>query len=200
MFDDAQPQLEKILALVNLCPEKLQEKCFEILLGAYVASKRQPNGPALTNDLSRIKGQGGSANSNTTDIPELIKARFTSLVGRAKVLQDRAVSIFDFNVDPFNYHALAVPGTSNSEKMRNVALLLALKSYLTTATWTADWQEFRAACIDHACWDQNNSPKYMKHEWFKVASKSTGVTLSSAGTKAAESLFAKLAGATNEVT
>lgn len=199
MFDDAQPQLEKILALVQLCPEKLQEKCFELLLGAYLDSKvsKQPavtptnpqNAPAPGTDGS--SGNGGSTNI----VPEAIRTRFNSLVARTKVPAVKATDLFDFNIDPFNYHGVSIPGSSNQEKMRNVALLLALKSYLTSANWDADWKEFGATCIDHSCWDRGNSTRAINHEWFKKGSSSEGITLSQSGIKAAETLFAKLAGA-----
>lgn len=198
MFDDAQPQLEKILALVQLCPEKLQEKCFELLLGAYIESKL-PKQPAViptslqnapTHGAEGSAGDGGSTNV----IPEVIRTRFGSLVLRTKVPAAKATELFDFNVDPFTYHGVSIPGSSNQEKMRNVALLLSLKSYLTSANWEADWKEFRATCIDHSCWDQGNSTKAMNHEWFKKGSSAEGITLSPSGIKAAEATFAKLAG------
>ena len=198
MFDDAKPELEKILALVNLCPEKLQEKCFELLLSAYLDSKvpKQPAfvpvGPQAMPTPGTDIGQGG--NGDTNAIPELIRTRFNSLVGRTKVSAAKAAELFDFNVDPFIYHGVSIPGSSNREKMKNVALLLSLKSYLTSASWVADWKEFRAACLDHSCWDQGNSTKIMNHEWFKTGSSADGITLAPPGIKAAETLFAKLAG------
>lgn len=199
MFDDAQPQLEKILALVQLCPEKLQEKCFELLLGAYLDSK-VPKQPAVTptspQNAPAPGTDGSSGNGESTNIvPEAIRTRFNSLVARTKVPAMKAADLFDFNIDPFNYHGVSIPGSSNQEKMRSVALLLALKSYLTSANWDADWKEFSATCIDHSCWDRANSTKAMNHEWFKKGSSAEGITLSQSGIKAAETLFTKLAGA-----
>lgn len=98
-------------------------------------------------------------------------------------------------MDPFTFHGISVPGASNREKTRNVALLLGLKGYLTSATWGADWKEFRATCLDHSCWDQGNAPTTMKHEWFKTGSAAEDISLSPSGVKAAEALFIKLAGA-----
>lgn len=197
MFDDAQPQLERILALVQLCPEKLQEKCFELLLGAYLDSKSSkqtaaiPTSPLHTPAHSADGSSGSSGNTNVA--PEVIRTRFSSLVARTKVSAVKAAELFDFNVDPFIYHGVSVPGTSNREKMRNVALLLSLKTYLTSANWFADWKEFRATCIDHSCWDPGNSAKATNHEWFKTGSSAEGIILSPSGIKAADAIFAKLA-------
>lgn len=196
MFGDAKPQLEQILALVKLCPENLQEKCFELLLNAYLAKGKAP--AAAPAEPLRNTKEEADENEKTYVIPEAIKTRFMSLASRTKVSVDKAAELFDFNADPFTYHALVVPGTSKAERMKNLALMLALKSYLTTTAWTADWKEFRAACIDHGCWDQGNAPSIMKNDWFKNASAATDITLTSSGTKAAEALFAKLAGVTEE--
>lgn len=198
MFSDAEPQLEKILTLVQLCPEKLQEKCFELLLGAYLDSRlgRQSGVMPITDQSGVAPGADGSPgkNSITNAVPEVIRTRFNSLVARTKAPAAKATELFDFNVDPFIYHGVSIPGGSNREKMRNVALLLSLKSYLISASWVADWKEFRATCIDHSCWDQGNSQKVMNHEWFKTGSSAEGITLSPSGIKAAEVIFAKLAG------
>ncbi len=198
MFDDAQPQLEKILVLVQLCPEKLQEKCFELLLGTYLDSKisKQPIGASASAQNIPPQGADGSSNNSGSInvVPEVIRTRFQSLVARTKVVTAKATELFDFNVDPFIYHGVSIPGRSNREKMRNVALLLSLKSYLTSASWTADWKEFRATCMDHSCWDQGNSPRIMSHEWFKTGSAAEGITISPSGIKAAEAIFAKLCG------
>ncbi|MBV6814686.1 hypothetical protein ACE15N_21265 [Xanthomonas campestris pv. passiflorae] len=198
MFDDAKPKLQEILELVNLCPENLQEKCFELLLSAYLDSKATKAPvflPASQQILSTQVGEiNQENNSGSNGVPELIKTRFNSLVSRTKVSAAKAVELFDFNVDPFTYHGVSVPGSSNREKMRNVALLLALKSYLISANWDADWKEFRVMCMDHNCWDQGNVFSAMKHEWFKKASSSEGIVLSPSGRTAADTIFAKLSG------
>lgn len=197
MFDDAQPQLEKILALVQLCPEKLQERCFELLLSAYLDSQEHKSSmPGCTSQENSVpknveEKPGGSGSVNV--VPDAIRTRFKSLAARTKVSESQAAGLFDFNVDPFTFHAVSIPGNSNREKMRNVALLLSLKSYLTAASWEADWKEFRAACLDYSCWDRGNSFTTMNYEWFKTASAAENISLSPSGVKAADALFAKLA-------
>jgi hypothetical protein len=197
MFDDAQPELEKILSLVQLCPEKLQERCFELLLSAYLESKiPRPTVTAAPQPagVSAASADPSGSNGNANVVPEAIRTRFNALVTRSKVTAAAAAELFDFNVDPFTFHALSVPGSSNREKMRYIALLLALKGYLTSTNWIADWKEFRATCLDHSCWDQSNVTTIMKHEWFKNASMSENISLSPSGIKAADAIFAKLAG------
>lgn len=200
MFENAKPNIEQILELVAICPEKLQEKCFELFLTAYLEQERPPQTPQT---IIPVRDAGGSAGvipaaPQASGVPEQIKTRFLALAQRAKASPESAAALFDFNLDPFNYHALAIPGSSNREKMKNVALMLALKSYLSTTNWQADWKEFRAMCLDHGCWDASNAGAYLKTELFRSASSAGGISLSPAGVKAAETLFAKLAGASTE--
>jgi hypothetical protein len=199
MFDDAEIQLEKILALVAKCPPQLQERCFEILLTAYVDSKAAkapsppPTPPAPAAATSGGQG-GGQTQGNGGAIPDAVRPRFVAMAARVKVPVEKLASLFDFQLDPFSFHALAVPGSSNAEKTRNVALLLAAKGYLTTGSWTADWKEFRAACVDQACYDRTNNPTYMKNAYFKIAAAADGIALSSSGISAAEALLTQLTG------
>ena len=66
MFDDAQLQLEKILALVQLCPERLQEKCFELLLGAYLESKAPKQPAAMPPDPRNGEAQSADESSGNS--------------------------------------------------------------------------------------------------------------------------------------
>jgi hypothetical protein len=194
VFENAEPEIQRIVALTQSCPERFQDKCFELLLGAYITSVSAPPPPPAPH-VRNPEPPGTSANgAQPLALPEVIRTRFLNLTKRLRVSDTKAADLFDFSLDPFTYHALDIPGTSKGERMRNVALFLAVKAYLSTGAWTADWKEFRADCINHDCWDPNNATKNMNHEWFKVASSTANVTLSPAGTKAAEALFARTAG------
>jgi hypothetical protein len=194
VFENAEPEIQRIVTLTQGCPERFRDKCFELLLGAYITSVSAPP-PSPTPPVRKQEDPVPPANGTPlTSVPESIRVRFLNLAKRLKVSDTKAADLFDFSLDPFTYHALDIPGASKGERMRNVALFLAVKSYLSTGAWTADWKEFRADCINHDCWDQGNSTKYMKNEWFKVASSGANITLSASGTKAAESLFSKAAG------
>lgn len=200
MYQNAGETLEQILSLVSKCPEALKEKCFEILLKAYVDNLARPSksGTRESSDLEPAATTQTETESSTvapTPIPDAIKSRLVAMAGRMKVPTANFAGLFDFQLDPFNYHALAVPGSTKAEKARNVALLLAAKAYLTTGTWTADWKEFRAVCVDQNCFDPANYPTHLKNPIIKSASASAGITLSGSGVTAAETLIRKLMGA-----
>ena len=203
MYADADQKLTDILVLVAKCPEKLQERCFEMLLEAYLASKAAPpptasapNAAGSHMPLSPPPQPAGPYAGVT--LPDALRSRFAALAGRMGVQVDQVAALFDFNLDPYNYHALAVPGDNKADRSRNVGLLLCAKSYLTLSGWTADWKEFRAVCLDQGCWDQANVGLNLKKlGYFKVYSAAEGLTLSNGGVEAAEQLIAKLAGAEN---
>jgi hypothetical protein len=73
-------------------------------------------------------------------------------------------------------------------------LLLASKSYLLTGVWSADWQEWKAVCVDQDCYDRANTAKNMTSPMFKSASSGEGIVLSSSGKTDAEKLIAQIAG------
>lgn len=194
MFENAEPEIQRIVTLTQGCPERFQDKCFELLLGAYIVSVSAPSPPPAPPVRKQEDPTPPANGTPQTPVPEVIRARFLNLAKRMRVSESKAAELFDFTVDPFTYHALDLPGTSKAERTRNVALLLAMKSYLTSGVWTADWKEFRADCINHGCWDKGNAGTYMSTDWFKTASSSENITLSPAGIKAAEALFARTAG------
>ncbi|RYD62005.1 MAG: hypothetical protein EOP83_15705 [Verrucomicrobiaceae bacterium] len=187
------------MALVATCPEKLQEKCFEILLNAYVngstPKQTAPAAAAVIQSANTPQQNGAVPNQ----IPDVIRPKLVSLAGRNKIALDKAAALFDFNTDPFTLHAYVAPGAKKAEKARNVALALALKNYLSTGAWSTDWLEFRGACIDQNCFDSANiSSSLGKSGHFKKHAQADGIVLSSQGVAAAESLFASLAGGASE--
>lgn len=194
MFENAEPEIQRIVALTNACPERFQDKCFELLLAAYIASMAAPVAPPVPPPGHPNAATSSAGTFQSVQVPEAIRQRFFNMVKRLKLSEGSAAELFDFTADPFTYHALDLPGSSKAERTRNVALLLAMKSYLASGAWMADWKEFRAACIDHGCWDKGNANTYMNNEWFKTASNSENITLSQVGIKAADSLFGRVAG------
>jgi hypothetical protein len=197
MYEHTEKELDQILRLVEKCPEPLQLRCFEILLEGYVSSI---TGSGLTPPPA-------AASADRTDmlpppsppdgghgVPAEIQNRFKTTARRLGTEVADMAALFDFESDPFIFHALHVPGASKAEKSRNVALLIAAKTYLANGQWVADWKEFRAQCVDHNCFDRTNMGSYLKHDYFKSASAEGGVALSASGIKAAETLLAGLAG------
>jgi len=109
---------------------------------------------------------------------------------------EKLESLFDFSVDPFALHAVALPGKNNAEKTRQVALLAASRSYLAAGAWSADWQEVKSLCVDHNCYDAPNHAVNLKKgasTTFKSVDAGKSIDLSSGGIQEAEKLLKSLA-------
>lgn len=188
MFTNAEATIERILQIVAKCPDPYKTKCFEVLLEAYASAQFVPTAPSHAPNRQAATPPAPAAQA-APNIPEAIRQRFLSTAARLKVESTKFAALFDFNSDPFSFHALVVPGDNKADKTRNAALLLAAKSYLATGAWTADWKELKAMCVDQACYDRGNMGTYLKGAHFKTANATENVVLTSAGVAAAEALI-----------
>jgi hypothetical protein len=188
MFSDADKQIESILKLVEKCPEPLKEKCFAILLQAYVDSKKQP-AAHLQPPASPTPRHSAAGSS----LPPAIAPRFKTLAKRLGIAEQKLESLFDFGSEPFVLAPYQVPGDSIGARARNVALLVAAKSYLATGVWAAEWNEVKLECINQTCYDGGNHGKNLNSGGlFKSIVAGKPVELNAAGHKTAEELLKTL--------
>lgn len=199
MYKNGEAALERILELVAKCPKELQEKCFEVLINGYVQLEiggqgGKPQPPA--SPTQPIQPQAPPAESQ---IPAAVRPRFKTTAKRLGVTAEKIEALFDFGVDPFALHPVSLPGKNVAEKTRNVALLAASRSYLATGSWSADWQEVKALCVNYNCYDPANHAVNLKKAAngkdaiFKAAEPRKSIELSSHGVQEAEKLLKQLA-------
>lgn len=195
MYDNGETALKQILALVEKCPKELQQTCFETLLSGYVQSE-----VAVLQPAQREKKEGAGAKSEATPpvdpaIPPAVLTRIRNTAKRLEVSSQRLESLFDFSVDPFTLRAVTIPGRNLAEKTRNVALLAASRSYVASGSWSADWNEAKALCIDHSCYGGANhfvNLEKGKGSLFKSVERGKAVELSTGGVQEAEKLLKTL--------
>ena len=186
MYKDGEGALARILELVEKCPKDLQEKCFEALLSGYVQIEVGATKPPVPS-VGQIQLDQQRQQQNPPPelhIPDAVLPRFKNTAKRLGVAIDRLESIFDFSVDPFVLHAVSLPGKNNAEKVRNVALLAAARSYLAEGAWSGDWQEIKSLCVDHNCYDASNHVVNLKKGvsiLFKSVESGKVIELSSGG-------------------
>jgi hypothetical protein len=196
MYEDGAKQLGVILELVKKCPDALQEKCFTILLQGYVDSEQArivaPQAPVTS--LQTVEAPP-AASAVAGEAPPEVRGRLAALAKRLHVEEEELEELFDFTADPFVYNPLAAPGDTNADKTRNVALLVAVRTYLATGTWTADWSEVKALCIDLNCYDAANHAAHLRKgegRLFKTVAAGKTIELSGPGRTAAEQVLAGL--------
>ena len=195
MYDNAEKEIQKILALVELCPEPLRGDAFKILLEGYVRAY-SPGGSARTHQQDGEKGSGKAAEPLNVSIPPDVQTRLGAMAKRRNVTNEQLAGLFDFTTDPFTFAPLNVTGENNTERTKNVALLVAARAFLATGRWVADWAEIKAMTSHQNCYDVANFAaglKKAKGKQFKSVSVGTSVELSATGTDEAEQLLARLA-------
>lgn len=202
MYKKGEAALDRILELVAKCPKELQEKCFEVLLSGYVqlevGAVKPTQQPPSVQHAQRPPQEPPPAESA---VPATVLPRFKNAAKRLGVSLEELEALFDFNVDPFGLHAVTVPGKNNAEKTRNVALLAAVRSYLATGSWVADWQEVKSLCVDQNCYDGANHAVNLRKgsgSWFKSVESGKPVELASGGIKEAEKLLKTLCDGNSE--
>ena len=201
MYRNAEAALDRINEIVAKCPKDLQAKCFEVLLSGYVqieVGSLRPSQAPVTDPGGKPKQQGTLPPESP--IPPSSLPRFKSTAKRLGVAIERLESLFDFNVDPFALHPVTLPGKNNAEKTRQVALLAALRSYLATGSWSADWPEVKSLCVDQNCYDRTNHAMNLKQgsgKLFKPVTSGKQILLSTDGIRKAEELVKGLAEGTS---
>src|SRR5260370_19286730 len=192
MYEAAAKQLEVILELVRKCPEPLQEKCFRILLQGYVDAEQVRGAATRAQEMIPPSPEPSTA---VGEPPAEVGVRMAALAKRLSVEQEEVEELFDFTADPFVYNPMEAPGDNNADRTRNVALLVAVRTYLATGNWTADWAEVKARCIDLNCYDGPNHATFLKRgkgTLFKTVEVGKTIELSGPGRTAAEQVLAGL--------
>ena len=203
MYKNGEAAIDRVLVLVAKCPQELQPKCFEILLNGYVQLQVNAAAPPVAGDLNQLQQLHKlQAPPPETDVPAAARTRFANTAKRIDVSLDKLESLFDFGVDPFTLQAVVLPGKNNAEKAREVALLAASRSYLATGSWSADWSEVKALCVDHNCYDKKNQLVNLKagvnKNLFKAVELGGTIELAVNGVKKAEQLLKHLATGNSE--
>ncbi len=196
MFDDGEKQIDRILVLVERCPEPLKLKCFEVLLAAYANSISRPTRePAAAREETGAKAVPIPEAPEMPSLPPDVLARFKNMAKRSDIDVEDLLGFFDITGDTFKLHAYKVPGAGKGTKTRNVALLVAAKSYLATGTWSADWKEVKSEAVNQSAYDMNNytfALKKSEGDVFKTVESGKNIELTSAGVAAAEKLLKSL--------
>lgn len=198
MYENADAELARIIALAESCPESYRARAFEILLQGYVNSlgvKAPASGKDDKLSPLSVGEKGGAMTSLDASGPPEVQTRLKSMAKRRGVSPEALSSLFDFSSDPFAFAPVNVEGTGVSDRSKKVALLVSARSFLATGKWQGDWAEIKAMCVHQNCYDVNNFAavlKKAKGDIFKSVEAGKSVELSGAGTEQAEQLLAAM--------
>ncbi len=91
-------------------------------------------------------------------------------------------AIFSLGVDEIDLIAKTVPGRSQKDKVRSVALLKGIAAYLGTGAARFTHEQLKEACLHYDAYDATNFSKYLKSLASEVAgNKSSSYTLTTRG-------------------
>lgn len=163
MFKDIKQQISEILEIVKVCPENLQEKCFEILLLVFLQD-RMPARPleakgatAQTRHALEDDIQQGGEPTTQEDIAQKdlhVKAR--------KFLKDKGISMEEINQIFYRENGDFKPlyddlkTTKLAESQIRLALLEALEKVMKDGDFEFDGESIRGKCQDYKCYDSAN--------------------------------------------
>ena len=196
MYETAETELSRIVALAESCPEPYRQKAFEILLQGYVMSlapKPEQPGKDVSPHQPRMTPSAQTALDST--IPPEVQTRLKAMAKRRNITAEALAAVFDFSSDPFTFAPVNVAGAGVSDRSKKVALLVAARSFLATGKWQGDWAEIKAMSVHQNCYDVANfsaSLKKGKGDIFKSVEAGKSVELSGTGTEQAEQLLATL--------
>ena len=200
MTDELKKKVAEFAKIASTCPEKLQEKCFEVLLSYYL-SAQQPEGRRGKADVvtsTPVKELPGT-HPEQRDIEEKdihVKAK--------KFLKTNGLTLKEINQifykegDEFRPLYDTLKSTKVSESQIHLALLQALKSGLKHGKFEFDGELVRQDCVTMKCYDAANFTAYFKgnaklfDRFKKYMKRNPKVVLSTEGRKRLAELITEM--------
>lgn len=150
--EDFAKEIKEIVELVKICPQNLQEKCFEILLNYALSSKKDSHAtPAIKNG---VVGQSGD---DAQEIPSEIKKRLKAFAGQHQLSEAEIYKIFSIDEEGnINIEANDLKSKKVAQQQRRLALLIGVKYQLANGSFDIPKDELREACVTYSAYDAAN--------------------------------------------
>ena len=149
-------KLKEILSLVKLCPENLQDKCFELLFNHYFAnSKPLIKSEKNTDEQPDAESEKQEPESESIQLRDL-HAKVKAFVTKGEITVEQINNLFykeDGEIKPL-YDDLKT--TKMSDAQIRLTLLGALENSLTTGDFSIKIEKVRKMCDVHKCYDLSN--------------------------------------------
>jgi len=206
VYGELKARIAEFAAIANECPDKLQEKCFELLLAHYLDRRPLTGEPAQrpgervpTPEAETPAGEGPSLPKGQEDI-----ARSDIHLKAMKFLERYGLTVDDVNQVFYKEGDQILPlyedlkTTKTSECQLRIALMLAFRSALDTGEFVFNGEMVRAECQTRKCYDQPNFAAHFRRNadlfdgFNKYESSAPHVRLSENGRKALAALIKEL--------
>lgn len=187
--EEFKKEIKEILELVRVCPQNLQEKCFEVLLNHALSVKGgRPTSKVAVPD---------TADTDTQEVPPEVKKRIKTFAGAHQLSEAEIYKIF--NVEETGNVSIEVTDLRSkkvSQQQRRLALLIGVKHQFTDGSFDVPKDELREECVTYSAYDAANfvqNLKNMKEIFAGFKPASTTYKLSPMGKSQAASLIKEIA-------
>lgn len=191
--DDLAKEIKEIVELVKICPQNLQEKCFEILL-SHALSQKEVNRPVVIMDKDMSgKNLPISINQN---VPAEIQKRLKTFAGQHQLTEDEIRKLFNLDdAGNVSIEATDLKSKKVAQQQRRLALLIGVKHQLADGNFDVPKDELREACVTYGAYDAANFVQNLKNmkEIFAGFKPTATNKLSPLGKKQAAELIKELA-------
>lgn len=149
MFEIAKQHLNDVIEIANKCPEKYQEKCFEVLLESLVSGK------SITPVAQAVPG---------VTSPQAIPIAASNFFSQNSITQEQWELIFHFEGNVCNVVVQDLKEKPTSGKQIKLALLLGIKNQFETGTPSISKDELIDMCKQYATYDSGNFSVHLKKQ------------------------------------
>lgn len=177
MYLELKKEILDIIEIVQQCPEKLQEKCFEMLLSQYISEHKTENSQTVVKEnVVRnivIEDESGESlmderSKNESSSDEIKITDFHIKI--QKFLSSNGISISDINELYYKEDGKLMPlyeslgSTKMSECQIRLELLTAFENSFSSATGDMSFngEEVRQRCQAMKCYDLSNFSTNLK--------------------------------------
>jgi hypothetical protein len=203
MNDD--PELQALSAVVAAL-QGLDREAQERVL-AYVSRKlgiAQASDFAAIHSRERVADPNGNepeASQSFSDQDNLdgVSPIAKKWIRRSGLATEQLGQLFSLGVDEIDVVAKTIPGKGKKNRMRSVALLKGLASYLSSGVPRVTAEQIKEACLHYDAYDAPHHAENIKAMASELnGTKSDGYTLTARGITAGTELVKKMLGITNE--
>lgn len=171
MFEKVKEYLNEVISIANKCPEKYQEKCFEILLSSLVRPEAPP-----------VKAGVGTLPATKTDF-----------FSRHGVSEEVWAGVFHFDGTSYSIIAQDLKGKGKAPKQVQLALVLGVKGLLETGKAFTSRELLIATCKQYSAFDSSNFSGNMKKHKKLFLPEGDGWVLTVPGKEKAAEVIKELA-------
>jgi len=189
--EDFAKEIKEIVELVKMCPQNLQEKCFEILLNHALSQKEDRHTTPMTKGMAE-----GQPSDDIQGAPPEIKKRLKAFTGQHQLSETEIYKVF--SVDEAGNVDIVVTDLKSkkvAQQQRRLALLIGVKHQLADGSFDVPKDELREACVTYGPYDAANFGANLKNmkEIFAGFKPTATNKLSPLGKSQAASLIKELA-------